>query len=117
MWGWGGRRPQRWDFVLSIALKSGLLAVGGHKKERKDENVSSRFLVDYVQPPSQTTGSHKTEFVFDVRQFGVLQRAQLHFSTPVLYTEQLKTTSEKIPQIKKKGKKKTALQIDNSIEV
>jgi len=57
-----------------------------------------------VQPPSQTTGSHKTEFVFDVRQFGVLQRAQLHFSTPSLYTEQLKTTSKKSHKEKKKKK-------------
>lgn len=100
------RRPQRWNFVSSIALKSGLLAVGGHKKRRKDENVSSLFLVNCVQPPSQTTGSHKTEFVFDVRQFGVLQRAQLHFSTPILDTEQLKTTSKKIPQRKKTKKTK-----------
>lgn len=76
-----------------------------------------------VQPPSQTTGSHKTEFVFDVRQFGVLQRAQLHFSTPVLYTEQLKTTSKKSHKERKQKRKKkqkwnlTALQIDNSSEV
>lgn len=83
------------------------------------------FLINCVQPPSQTTGSHKTEFVFDVRQFGVLQRAQLHFSTPVLYTEQLKTTSKKKSHKKKlkitkkiKIKKElTALQIDNSSEV
>ncbi len=75
------------------------------KKVRKDENVSSLFLVNCVQPPQQTTGSHKTEFVFDVRQFGVLQRAQLHFSTPILYTEQLKTTS-KISHKEKKKKKK-----------
>lgn len=81
-----------------------------------------------VQPPSQTTGSHKTEFVFDVRQFGVLQRAQLHFSTPILYTEQPKTTSKKShkEKIKEKNNNKqknkqksnlTALQIDNSSEV
>lgn len=99
------RCPQRWDFVISIALKSGLLAVGGHKEVRKDENVSSHFPINCVQPPSQTTGSHKTEFVFDVRQFGVLQRAQLHFSTPILYTEQLKTTSKKKNPTKKERKK------------
>lgn len=98
------RCPQRWDYVISIALKSGLLAVGGHKKVRKDEKASSRLLVNCVQPPSQTTGSHKTEFVFDVRQFGVLQRAPLHFSTPILYTEQLKTTSEKNPTKKERKK-------------
>lgn len=85
--------------------------------------IGKIFLINCVQPPSQTTGSHKTEFVFDVRQFGVLQRAQLHFSTPVLYTEQLKTTSKKNPTRKnKKTKNKTkkeltALQIDNSSEV
>lgn len=73
-----------------------------------------------MHPPSQTTGSHKTEFVFDVRQFGVLQRAQLHFSTPILYTEQLKTTSKKENPTRNKKKKieeLTALQIDNSSEV
>lgn len=74
------------------------------QKVRKDEKVSSRFLVNCVQPPSQTTGSHKTEFVFDVRQFGVLQRAQLHFSTPILYTEQLKSTSKKSHKEKKRKK-------------
>lgn len=63
------------------------------------------FPLNCVQPPSQTTGSHKTEFVFDVRQFGVLQRAQLHFSTPVLYTEQLKPQA-KNPTRKKKEKKR-----------
>lgn len=73
-------------------------------QKRKDENVSSLFLLNCVQPPSQTTGSHKTEFVFDVRQFGVLQRAQLHFSTPILYTEQLKTTSKKSHKERKKQK-------------
>lgn len=73
---------------------------------RKDEKFCSRFLVNCVQPPSQTTGSHKTEFVFDVRQFGVLQRAQLHFSTPILYTEQLKTTSKKSHKRKKETKTK-----------
>lgn len=75
------------------------------KKKEKMRMFSSLFLVNCVQPPSQTTGSHKTEFVFDVRQFGVLQRAQLHFSTPVLYTEQLKTTSKKSHKEKKKKKK------------
>lgn len=63
-------------------------------KVRKDEKFSSLFGVDREQPPSHTTGSHETEFVFDVRQFGVLQRAQLHISTSILYTEQLKTTSK-----------------------
>lgn len=73
--------------------------------KRKDENDSSLFLVNCVQPPKHTTGSHKTEFVFDVRQFGVLQRAQLHFSTPILYTEQLKTTSKKSHKERKKKTK------------
>lgn len=78
------------------------------RKWRKEEGISSLFL-NCVQPPSQTTGSHKTEFVFDVRQFGVLQRAQLHFSTPVLYTEQLKTTSKKNPTKKEREKKKNEI--------
>lgn len=75
------------------------------KRAWKIKNSSSGFLVNCVQPPSKTTGSHKTEFVFDVRQFGVLQRAQLHFSTPILYTEQLKTTSKTKSHKEKKKKK------------
>lgn len=66
----------------SIALKSGLLTVKGHKKKaRKGQDVSSLFLSDRAQPRG---GSQQAEFVFDVRQFGVSQRARLHFSTPVL---------------------------------
>lgn len=75
----------------SIALKSDLLTVRGHKKARKGQNVSSLFRFDSAQP----RGGRQAEFIFDVRQFGVSQRARLHFSTPVLYTEQLKTTNEK----------------------
>lgn len=80
---------------LKSALKSDSRRTQKEPGGGGDERSTRLFLVSCVQPLSQTTGSHKTEFVFDVRQFGVLQRAQLHFSTPVLYTEQLKTTSEK----------------------
>lgn len=108
-------------YLKSIALKSqASWQLEDTKRWRRDESVPSHFLISCVQPPSQTTGSHKTEFVFDVRQFGVLQRAQLHFSTPILYTEQLKTTSKKSHKKRKKEKQKwnlTALQIDNSSEV
>lgn len=58
-----------------------LLAVYKHKSQGQ-QSCLSQLLVNCGQPPLQTTGSHKTEFVFDVRQFGVLQRARLHFSTP-----------------------------------
>lgn len=64
---------------ISIALKSG--SFWQFKNIKVEENRVS-LSGNCGQPPLQTTGSHKTEFVFDVRQFGVLQRARLHFSTP-----------------------------------
>lgn len=64
---------------ISIALKSGSF---WQFKNIKVEESSVSLSGNSGQPPLQTTGSHKTEFVFDVRQFGVLQRARLHFSTP-----------------------------------
>lgn len=106
----GGGGPQRWDFVLSIALKSGLLAGRRSRKKVRGGKMFPHFSLSVsVRPPEQTTGSHRTEFVFDVRQFGVLQRAQLHFSTPpppVLYREQLKTTSKKSHKERKQGENK-----------
>lgn len=102
----------------SIALKSGLLTVRGHKKARKGQNGSSLLLFDSAQPRGGG-GGRQAEFIFDVRQFGVSQRARLHFSTPVLYTEQLKTTNEKSHKERKWEQKfnLTALKIDNSSEV
>lgn len=86
------------------------------KKARKGQNVSSLLLFDSAQPRG---GGGQAEFIFDVRQFGVSQRARLHFSTPVLYTEQLKTTNEKSHKERKWEQKfnLTALKIDNSSEV
>lgn len=75
------RSPQRQDLIIFfldlLHLMPDLLVLGGQSKDL--------ILFSCLQPPSQRTGSHKTEFIFDVRQFGVLQRARLHFSTPILY--------------------------------
>lgn len=83
----------------SIALKSGLLTVRGHKKARKGQNVSSLLLFDSAQP--RGGGGHQAEFIFDVRQFGVSQRARLHFSTPSPLHRAAKNHKREIPQRKK----------------
>lgn len=85
------------------------------KKARKGQNVSSLFRFDSAQP----RGGHQAEFIFDVRQFGVSQRARLHFSTPVLYTEQLKTTNEKSHKERKweQNSIEQPSKFDNSSEV
>lgn len=85
------------------------------KKGRRGEMFPHFSSSVSVQPPEQTTGSHRTEFVFDVRQFGVLQRAQLHFSTPPTPSplqRAAKNHKQEIPQRKKtrKKKKKSILQ-------
>lgn len=78
---------------------------GGHKKnEEKDVFFLCKLC---VQPPSQTTGSHKTEFVFDVRQFGVLQRAPvtLLYPRPFIHRAAKNHKQKKSHKERKKKKK------------
>lgn len=101
---------------ISLYLLHSRQASGSWRSHRRKQAFSlSLFCVPpsliACSLPEQTTDSHRTEFVFDVRQVWCFAESPVTLLYPPTqsFTEQLKTTSKKSHKVKEKklkGEKK-----------